>query len=58
MLKGTYGHVGAILAKNNGKLLVADSNRLCDGKVNIFVVDENNFDEVFGLEKYVVLGHR
>jgi len=58
VLKGTYGHVGAILAKNNGKLLVADSNRLCDGKVNIFVVDENNFDEVFGLEKYVVLGHR
>jgi len=58
VLKGYPGHVGAILAKKDGKLLVADSNRLWNGRVNIFVVNENNFDEVFGLEKYIVLGHR
>ena len=54
---GLPGHVGLILAKTDGKLLAADSNRLWDGKVRFFVVDENNFDDVFGIEKFIVLGH-
>ena len=58
VIKGDPGHVGAILSTTDGKLLVADSNRLWDGKVHIFIVDKNNFDDVFGEEKYIILGHR
>ena len=57
VIKGHPGHVGAILAKKDGRLLVADSNRLWDGRVRFFIVDEKNFDEVFGVEKYIILGH-
>ena len=57
VIKGIPGHVGAVLAKKGEMLLVADSNRLWDGRVNIFYVDERNFDAVFGEEKYIVLGH-
>lgn len=57
VIKGTPGHVGAVLAKKGEVLLVADSNRLWDGRVNIFYVDARNFDAVFGEEKYIVLGH-
>jgi len=57
VIKGIPGHVGAILAKKGNLLLVADSNRHWDGRVNIFYVDEKNFDAVFGEEKYIVLGH-
>lgn len=57
VIKGSPGHVGAVLAKKGGRLLVADSNRHWDGRVNIFYVDDRNFDAVFGEEKYIVLGH-
>jgi len=57
VIKGYPGHVGTVLAKNENGLLLADSNRLWDGRVNIFYVDERNFDAVFGEEKYIILGH-
>ena len=57
VIKGIPGHVGAVLANSGEMLLVADSNRLWDGRVNIFYVDERNFEAVFGEEKYIILGH-
>lgn len=47
------GHVGLILDKvkderGNTVLLVADSNRHNDGRIKIFVVKEEDMDEVFG----------
>ena len=49
---GNAGHVGVILSKIivNGQsvLLVTDANRNNDGLMNIFMVDDHNFFEVFG----------
>lgn len=57
VITGDPGHVGVVLAKNQDRLLIADSNRLWDGRVNFYYVDERNFDAVFGEEKYIIQGH-
>jgi len=55
------GHIGMILAskKINGKpsLLCIDSNTSLDGRIHIFKVDENNWDNKFGpypVKKYFI----
>ncbi|MGI6423119.1 MAG: hypothetical protein ACOX0X_00665 [Candidatus Dojkabacteria bacterium] len=50
------GHVGVILDKiitENGEavLLVADSNRDSDGKIQIFIVDKRNIEKIFGADR-------
>ena len=50
---GSLGHVGVILSRKNagGKdyLLVTESNRHSDGRIQIFTVDEYNFNAKLGM---------
>ena len=58
---GSPGHVGVILSRKNigGKyyLLVSESNRHSDGRIQIFTVDEYNFNAKLGMppEKKILL---
>jgi hypothetical protein len=54
---GRFGHVGVIVAvkeitKENGEskkvLLVTDANRMVDGKIKTFTVDEHSLEFIFG----------
>lgn len=58
VLKGEPGHVGVVLARIGETLLVADSNRHWNGRVRVFTVNRNNFDDVFGERKYIVLNNQ
>jgi hypothetical protein len=55
---GDFGHVGLILGKYEIKgrtvLLVADSNKLRDGMVRLYLVNDENIDGVLGEERYIL----
>lgn len=55
---GDFGHVGLILGKYEVKgrivLLLADSNKLMDGMVRLYLVNDENIDEVLGEQKYIL----
>jgi hypothetical protein len=61
--KKPFGHIGLIVAKSkdsegNITLLVADANRHSDGKINIFEVNENNMEEIFGAKQRYIIRKR
>ena len=61
--KKPFGHIGLIVAKHedsegNVTLLVADANRHSDGKINIFEVNENNMEEIFGAKQRYIIRKR
>jgi len=61
--KKPFGHIGLIVAKHednegNITLLVADANRHGDGKINIFEVNENNMEEIFGAKQRYIIRKR
>ncbi len=61
--KKPFGHIGLIVAKSkdsegNTTLLVADANRHSDGKINIFEVNENNMEEIFGAKQRYIIRKR
>lgn len=55
---GDFGHVGLVLGKYevNGKtvLLLADSNKLVDGMVRLYLVNDENIDKVLGEGRYIL----
>lgn len=55
---GDFGHVGLVLGKYevNGQklLLLADSNKLIDGKVRLYVANENNIDKLLGEQRFIL----
>jgi len=55
---GDFGHVGLVLGKYevNGQklLLLADSNKLVDGMVRLYVANENNIDKLLGEQRFIL----
>lgn len=55
---GDFGHVGLILGKYEVEgrtvLLLADSNKLVDGTVRLYIVNEENIEEVLGKARYIL----
>lgn len=55
---GDFGHVGLILGKYEVEgrtvLLLADSNKLVDGIVRLYLVNEENIEGVLGKTRYVL----
>jgi len=55
---GDFGHVGLVLGQYevNGQdvLLLADSNKLVDGMVRLYIANENNIDELLGEQRFIL----